>query len=198
MSDFTNKSGFSLLEIMVIMTIIGIMVAITIPNFGTYNKNRRIEGAVSAVQSEFRRLRAKTIGQRHRTKIKFEPGTGTYTTWIDQNDDGDFSTNEISRVKNLQNDFGDVAFGVQSGISTSPNPTGGTPGDPMFTGDDNLGDNETVFYLNGRVLQWGAVFITFSYAIGVESRQPQFAVTAYRHGDSKRWRYIGNGNWRIY
>jgi prepilin-type N-terminal cleavage/methylation domain-containing protein len=55
------EAGFSLIELLTVVGIIGIMVAVAIPAIGSYIKNYRIRGAAAQVAGEFQIARARAI-----------------------------------------------------------------------------------------------------------------------------------------
>jgi prepilin-type N-terminal cleavage/methylation domain-containing protein len=54
-------AGFSLVELLTVVGIIGIMVAVAIPAIGSYIRNYRIRGAASQVAAEFQTARMRAI-----------------------------------------------------------------------------------------------------------------------------------------
>ena len=60
MSDRGGR-GFSLIELTIVITIMGIMFAIGVPNYLTYRRSQELKGAASNIASQIRLARANAI-----------------------------------------------------------------------------------------------------------------------------------------
>ena len=56
-----NNRGFSLVELVVVVTIMGIMFAIGVPSYLTYRRSQELKGAASNIASQIRLARATAI-----------------------------------------------------------------------------------------------------------------------------------------
>ena len=55
-----NIKGFNLLELIVVLTIVGIVSAVAYPNFSTWNKERKVRAAVKRVETIVRNAYVQT------------------------------------------------------------------------------------------------------------------------------------------
>lgn len=71
--------GFSLLELMVVVTILAIMVGLAVPNYRTWMMNTRIRGSAESIQNGLRTARNEAA--QRGTNVRFEL-TSTDATWV--------------------------------------------------------------------------------------------------------------------
>ena len=72
-----DRKGFTLIEIMIVLVIVGILAMIAVPSFQGWINHMRFTGFLRGVYSEFHdaKTRAKTTGYRH--EVVVDPGADT-------------------------------------------------------------------------------------------------------------------------
>jgi len=71
--------GFTLVELMVVITIIVILLGLSIPAIGGFMEQRNLKGAGSAIQGACLEARARAIAERERQFVVFFRNTAAYT-----------------------------------------------------------------------------------------------------------------------
>lgn len=88
-----NKSGFSLLEMMVVLGIIAILGAIVVPNIISYRNNQQVSRATRDVYSVLQVAKSTAIRDDTNVLVQFTDGTGTggrYWGFVDSDGDNQF------------------------------------------------------------------------------------------------------------
>lgn len=120
-----NKQGFTLLEVMMVTTIIGILAAASTYIIGNFVKDKRSEQYVVALWSELCSLRARAIKDNCPYIVQFNTTNGTYQ--IFKNNLGDYNTANTSSTP-ISSSFGasgKIAFGnaTSPGSANFPTPS---------------------------------------------------------------------------
>ena len=90
-----NESGFSLIELMVVVALIAITVAFALPNMIGQRADAKLQGAVNNLKGDLNKARTLAIRENANVVILFE--ADRYQVFVD-NGGGAFSTNSNRRV----------------------------------------------------------------------------------------------------
>jgi prepilin-type N-terminal cleavage/methylation domain-containing protein len=66
-----RQNGFSLVELMVVMTVFGLLLAIIIPTIGTYQRSARLAGAANTLEADLHQARAMANARRLTYQVLF-------------------------------------------------------------------------------------------------------------------------------
>lgn len=80
-----NIQGFTLLEVMTVIAVIGILSAMAVPNFFAWRASAKLKGATQDLMSDLSMARVHAIKAGETVKVLF--ANDGYTIFIDDNDD---------------------------------------------------------------------------------------------------------------
>ena len=86
----TDKSGFSLFELIVTLSIFGVMMAIAIPSFLSYRPLMRVNSAARELSSNMQWARMKAVSENNNFVIQFDSDNNSFSIYDD--DDSDWTT----------------------------------------------------------------------------------------------------------
>jgi len=173
-----NSSGFTLIEMMVVIGIIGVIIAIAVPNFAAMQANARIRASAYEIAQDLKQIRERALSTAILHTITFDTANRKYiVTYVGSNG-------------TVQREFpiapstgGNIAFGCVMGVTGHP-PEGSVDA-PAGNGID-FPPND-ILKIDGRGgANRGVIYITDnrkSYAIGINTL-----------GRVKIYQY-GNGGW---
>ena len=105
-----NKTGFTLIELMIVVAIMGILSTIAVPNFMHYMAERRLNGAARMVMSDLMNARTLAVTLNRNVQVTFPTSAGASYT---------YDAAGTAATRNIQTGFGyrDVT------VSGNNNPT---------------------------------------------------------------------------
>jgi prepilin-type N-terminal cleavage/methylation domain-containing protein len=163
-----KNDGFSIIELIVVLLVLGIMAAIAIPGFSGWLPNYRLKGAARDIYSNMQLAKMGAIKANADWAIVFDTTAGAHRYLVCSDDgDGDWTTtgnNTIERTVDLA--------GYKAGVSYGHgNAANGIPGG-AFPGDDvSYTNNVAVFNPRGTSNETGYVYLgnsknTTTYGVG--------------------------------
>jgi len=155
-SGFRDERGFSLLELMVVVGILGVLAAITIMVSPAFMQHAKAESGIAQAMDALRVGRETAISQRRNVKIEFVGLTAIRTVRQDIGTNGAITGSTVLSTVELENN---MRFRLESGIPNTPDAfplngsaiNFGSSPERMFTSEgtlvDQVGDviNGTVF-----------------------------------------------------
>ena len=77
----TDKSGFSLFELIVTLSIFGVMMAIAIPSFLSYRPLMRVNSAARELSSNMQWARMKAVSENNNFVIQFDSDNNSFSIY---------------------------------------------------------------------------------------------------------------------
>ena len=143
-----KDSGFTLIELIVIIAIVAVFAAIAVPNFLSYMPKHRLNGAARQVMGDLMAARMKAVSQNCDVAVTFASGNPEYEIWTDSNNDGNKDPGEVT-TKNIQSNYYDVIISSTNNINFSSRGTASLSG-IILTNSAGSTKKVTVL-LSGRV-----------------------------------------------
>lgn len=143
----SSTKGFSLVELLVALTILGILVAISVPGILGQMPRYRLNGATRQIMTDLMWARMQAVSQNNQFRVFFLDNH-RYTILDDDDSDGNIDAGEWIQTKDIQTDYVDVT------ISASANPTfypRGTISPTTITLTNPSGERKVKVSIAGRV-----------------------------------------------
>jgi len=125
-----KQDGFTIIELIIVIAVIGIMAAIAVPNFLSYLPDVRLKSAARDLYSNLQQVKIGAIKSNKKWAIVFNADARMYEVCSGKGPDNSWGgTNDVVK-KVILSDYGS---GVTFGKGSATDPIGGTFGNDFIT-----------------------------------------------------------------
>ena len=176
-----SQEGFTLIEIIMVVAIMGIATAIAVPNFSRWKEKHEINGQTRKVYFDLMLARTTAVKNNNDVKITFDTTAHAYTIHNDSNSDGLQDSGETVKNVSLEND---MKFAVNPGWKD-------TDLNDVISPVSFGGARTVTFYSHGQADASGSVFLLRANDIGVLSDRARCVTVLQATGGVDYWSYDG-------
>jgi len=96
---FKNKKGFTLTELTVTLSILGVMTAISVPSFISWLPRHKLQTSARQIYDDLNLAKIRAVKDNTVARITFDAGNGNYTVFLDVNGDSTYTNGVDTLIK---------------------------------------------------------------------------------------------------
>ena len=151
MSLHSKQSGFTLIEMMIVIAIMAILTGIAVPNYLAWLPKSRLNGAARQVMGDLMAARMKAVSQNCDVRVAFVAGDAKYKIWTDSNNNDSIDSGE-EITKDIQLDYYDITIIATKNIEFHSRGTANPYGTIALTGSNSTNSKNVNIRITGRVM----------------------------------------------
>jgi type IV fimbrial biogenesis protein FimT len=167
-----RKNGFSIIELLVILAVLGIATTIAVPGFSILLPNYRLKTAARDLYSNMQLAKMGAIKSNADWAVVFDHGLNSYSICSDDGGDGDWTDGDetVEKTVNMSDYGSGVGYGHGNATTNATSGGGAFPVDDIsYAGPNNV----AIFNSRGLIDNLGYVYLSnsknTSYALGTPS-----------------------------
>lgn len=139
----TDPRGFSLIEMLIVVTVIGLLIAMSVPTYSSISRSYQVKGAAENIAAEVKLMRSKAMATGRSMTIHFA---------MDSTDAGDYHVHDSGRITKWDLPRG-ISYAVGSAVGFTITRDGRVSNSSYVILQNDRGNRDTIsVQLSGLVL----------------------------------------------
>jgi prepilin-type N-terminal cleavage/methylation domain-containing protein len=189
MNQLRSKQGFTLIEVMIVIVIIGILSSVAIPNYSRWKEKYEINGETKKVYFDLLLAHSTAISNNHKVLVTFDSVNHSYKVHKDINNNAVEEAGEDIKIVKL-NDEDRVQFNFNAGVSD-------VDGNPVLKPISFASNVNTItFNSRGQASTSGSIFLIHKNDIGLSNNRLRSINIIKSTGSIESYEFTDEGVWR--